>query len=84
MELYNLNTQEREIVRGLNQRLGQAQAAVNAAEESFRIALSTICAAHELEGDWGLSEKMDTLTKSKPQMHEATASGEVQLTGKEG
>jgi len=84
METYKLNTQEREIVRGLNQCLAAAQAELKAAEQAFKVALATICAAHELDGNWSLSEKMDTLTQSKPKMHEATASGEMKLSAKEG
>jgi|DewCreStandDraft_4_1066084.scaffolds.fasta_scaffold16411_8 hypothetical protein len=71
---------ESRLVREIVAQHREASAQLTRVELALRVAISSLCAAHGLDGDWRLADDLSGLVRVEPKMHDGEARAEVELT----
>jgi hypothetical protein len=80
--VHRFNEHEARLMRELADRHRELLAQLSRAETAIRAAISALCAAHGLDGDWRLAEDLGGLVRVIAHDVEASATMEVAADGR--
>lgn len=82
--MYVFSDNEARLIREIAAQHREAAAQLARVELALRVAISTLCAAHGLDGDWRLADDLSGLLPVEAKMHEGVAKAQVHLKVVEG
>lgn len=82
--MYVFSENEGRLIRELAGQHREAAAHLARLELALRVAISTLCAAHGLDGEWRVADDLSGMIPVDPKMHEGEAHARVQFQVVEG